>query len=342
MKPLDYYATLEAIDLARDPDFRAWIQNPSPARNQFWESVKALYPQQQATIEQARLLVVGLESVWQDVSESDVNVSFQRMRQKQLALTDDSEPWSAFFQPVFYRYAAAVTLLLVAGWGWWNYNRSESPIEYKTAYGQMLTVTLPDSSVVTLNANSSLSMVGGWQTEGRREVRLTGEAFFDVNKKPAGRRMPFVVHTGAADVVVLGTRFNVNTRRARTQVFLQEGKVKVDLNQQAGVMMQPGDLVEATSGESTIRRKRVKADRYVAWRDHLLVLTDEPLREIVQRLKDEYGLAVSIDEKRLLSEQFTGTVPANRPDLLLRLIAESFHLKISEQEKQVVLSKLKP
>lgn len=339
MKPLEYYATLETLDLARDPDFQAWIFAPTSEMNRFWESVKAHYPQQQNTIEQARLLVIGLESTWQELPESTVQASFQRLRQKQLALQPESK--RLFFSPVFYRYAAAVTLLLLAGVGGWLYEGTSSPIVYKTAYGQIQTVTLPDGSVVTLNANSTLQMAGDWQTKGRREVQLTGEAFFDVSKKPLGRRMPFVVHTGAADVVVLGTRFNVNTRRTRTQVVLQEGKVKLAIQKQPDVLMQPGDLVETTGGKTAIHRERVDAGRYVAWRDNLLVLEEERLAEIIQRLNDEYGLNVSITDKNLLNERFTGSVPANKPELLLRLLAETFHLRVDKQDNQIVLSNYK-
>ena len=339
MKPLEHYATLEAIDLAREPDFQAWILAPTSETNRFWESVKALYPQQQSTVEQARLLVIGLEPTWQELPESVVQASFQRLRQKQLAL--QPEPRRMFFRPVFYRYAAAVTLLLLAGVSWWLYEGTASPITYQTAYGQIQTVTLPDGSLVTLNANSTLQMVGDWQTEGRREVQLTGEAFFDVSKKPLGKRMPFVVHTGAADVVVLGTRFNVNTRRTRTQVVLQEGKVKLALQKQPDVLMQPGDLVETTSGKTAIHRERVDAGRYMAWRDNLLVMEEERLAEIIQQLQDEYGLNVSITNKNLLNERFTGSVPANKPELLLRLIAEAFRLRIDKQDNQIVLSNYK-
>jgi transmembrane sensor len=339
MKPQEYYATLETIDLARDSDFQAWILAPTSETNRFWESVKNRYPYQQSTIEQARMLVIGLEATWQDIPESTVRDSFQRLRQKQLA--QQPEPKRLLFRPVFYRYAAAVTLLLLAGVGWWLYEGTTSPIEYRTAYGQIQTVTLPDGSVVTLNANSTLQMAGDWQTEGRREVQLSGEAFFDVSKKPLGKRMSFVVHTGSADVVVLGTRFNVNTRRTRTQVVLQEGKVKLALQKQPDVLMQPGDLVETTSGKTAIRRERVDAGRYVAWRDNVLVLEEERLSEIIQRLNDEYGLNVSIIDKNLLNERFTGSVPANKPELLLRLIAEAFRLRIDQQDHQIVLSNYK-
>ncbi|KAA9354580.1 FecR family protein [Larkinella humicola] len=339
MKPLEHYATLEAIDLARDPDFQAWILAPTSETNRFWASMKTLYPQQQSTVEQARMLVMGLEPTWQELPESMVQASFQRLRQKQLAL--QPEPRRMVLRAVFYPYAAAVTLLLLAGVSWWLYKGTNAPIAYQTAYGQIRTVTLPDGSVVTLNANSTLQMASDWQTEGRREVQLTGEAFFDVSKKPLGKRMPFVVHTGAADVVVLGTRFNVNTRRTRTQVVLQEGTVKLALQKQPDVLMQPGDLVETTSGKTAIRRERVDADRYVAWRDNLLVMEEERLAEIIQQLNDEYGLNVSITNKKLLNERFTGSVPANKPELLLRLLAEAFRLRIDKQDNQIVLSNYK-
>ncbi|MFC5411157.1 FecR family protein [Larkinella bovis] len=338
MKPQDYYATLDAMGLAREPDFRLWVRQPTLARNQFWESFKALYPTQQAIVEEARLLVSGLDATWTDIPEPEVQASFQRLRQKQL----DQQPksWQVWFGPVLFRYAAAVAVLLLAGLGWWYTNRAAPSITYQTAYGEIRTVTLPDGSVVTLNANSRLEVAADWQTVGRREVLLKGEAFFDVTKKPlsSGDRMPFVVHTGAADVVVLGTRFNVNTRRSRMQVVLQEGKVRVYLGRQPDLMLQPGDLVETTEGQPAIRRTRVDADRYVAWRDNLLVMDDEPLQEIFQRMQDQYGLTVSTADQRLLTERFSGTVPADKPNLLLRLIAETFRLRINQEKNQIVLS----
>ncbi|MGA0559201.1 FecR family protein [Larkinella sp. VNQ87] len=337
MKPLDYYATLDALELARDPDFRAWVTQPTPEQDRFWESMKTLFPRQQPTLEQARWLVLGLEATWQEIPEPAVTASFQRLRQKQQVR--QPAPRRTVFPPVFYRYAAAVAAVLLAGLGWWYSTHTETPIEYRTAYGQIQTITLPDGTVVTLNANSLLTMAADWQTENQREVRLTGEAFFDVNKKPLGRRMPFVVHTGAADVVVLGTRFNVNTRRARMQVVLQEGKVKIDLPKQPDLLMQPGDLVETTNGQPIVRRTRVNADRYVAWRENLLVFDDESVSEIVQRLKDQYDLTVRVSDSKLLTERISLSAPADNPDLLLRLLAETFHLQIHKQKNQIVLSR---
>ncbi|WP_164851236.1 FecR family protein [Larkinella soli] len=335
MKPLEYYATLDAIDLARHPDFRSWVLHPTPEAARFWESLKAVYPDRQPVLEEARWIVAGLESTWKDISDTEVQASLTRLSEKRAT----RPPVVRVVRPLWYRYAAAAAVVLVAGLGGWFYSRLNAPLRYHTGFGQMLTLTLSDSTVVTLNANSTLEMAAGWQQSGRREVTLTGEAYFDVHKKPQGKRMPFVVHTGVADVVVLGTRFNVSTRRSRTRVVLQEGQVKLDLRKQPDVLMRPGDLVETGAGQTSIRRARVNPDRYVAWRENLLVLEDERLSDIFQRFSDQYGLTVTTPNQELLTERFTGTFPADRPELLLRLLAETFRLKVDQQDNHIVLTK---
>ena len=58
----------------------------------------------------------------------------------------------------------------------------------------------------------------------------------------------FVVHTGKVKVEVVGTRFNVRTRRSATKVVLSSGKVRLNIRRDAAhdpeeVMMEPGELV---------------------------------------------------------------------------------------------------
>ncbi|GAA4399995.1 hypothetical protein GCM10023187_12640 [Nibrella viscosa] len=340
MKSLDYYASLEADDLAVEPEFRAWVLSPSPPLNQFWESVKAVNPQQQVVIEQARLLVYGLEMTWEDVPEEVTEASYARLRHRLPYEPPAVRPLSGA-RPWFHRYravAAALAMLLLAGVGWWLLTRSPELLTYQTAYGKIRTVTLPDGSVVTLNANSTLNLTNNWSTQERREVTLTGEAYFDVNKHPNGRRMPFIVHTGTMDVVVLGTRFSVTTRREKTQVVLQEGKVKLERDRQPDIMMQPGDLVEASANQQKIRHTRVNADRYVAWRENQLIFEDEPLQVITQRVQDLYGLRVSVTDRALLDERFTGVTPIDQPDLLIRLLAETFKCRTTRQGTDIVLT----
>jgi transmembrane sensor len=87
---------------------------------------------------------------------------------------------------------------------------------------------LPDGSVVRLNANSKLNFEKINAKDGVREVYLTGEAFFDVVRNP---ERPFIIHTPAIDVKVLGTSFNVKAypEDRTTETSLISGSVEVFL-----------------------------------------------------------------------------------------------------------------
>ena len=94
-----------------------------------------------------------------------------------------------------------------------------------TKPGSKTQVQLPDGSSVWLNASSHLTYD---ETFGKkiREVNLTGEAFFDVVKDPLH---PFIIHTKAIDVKVLGTQFNVKAypEEAFTETSLIRGSVEI-------------------------------------------------------------------------------------------------------------------
>ncbi|MEI9806510.1 MAG: FecR domain-containing protein [Bacteroidota bacterium] len=107
--------------------------------------------------------------------------------------------------------AASLLFLATAGWLWLNngFSKAAEPkqeaIEAKK--GSRSRSLLPDGTTVWLNAGSKLYYDGDF-TGATREVRLEGEAFFDVVKQPD---RPFVVHTSGIDIKVLGTAFNVKS-----------------------------------------------------------------------------------------------------------------------------------
>ena len=81
-------------------------------------------------------------------------------------------------------------------------------------------VELPDSSIVYLNQNSSISYSKNFDA---RQVTLEGEAFFIVTP----RDIPFFVTTELGEVKVLGTEFNVNTSVEKLEVEVEEGNVEM-------------------------------------------------------------------------------------------------------------------
>lgn len=98
-------------------------------------------------------------------------------------------------------------------------------------------VTLSDGTRVMLNANSTLEYPASFDDAEVREVRLKGEAHFEVTKNP---HRPFVVRAGEMQTQVLGTIFDVKAyRKDAPKVTLMQGKVKVS-NADTEVEMRPG------------------------------------------------------------------------------------------------------
>src|SRR5690606_27565810 len=86
--------------------------------------------------------------------------------------------------------SVVIALALAATFFFYQYNQPEEFLSISTQNGERMTVTLPDGSVVMLNAGTTLSYPERFTK--RREVKLAGEAFFEVTSNP---ERPFTVET---------------------------------------------------------------------------------------------------------------------------------------------------
>src|SRR5437762_10562191 len=140
---------------------------------------------------------------------------------------------------------AAAVALLVGGGAVWFTMRSRIPASdqrapmwtYATARAQRATLTLPDSSKVTLNTETRLEIPASFGRR-TRDVYLDGEAYFEVAHD---HKRPFRVHAGSAVTEVLGTKFGVRAREGESavQVAVAEGRVALS--------SPPGPLSNTTS-----------------------------------------------------------------------------------------------
>lgn len=204
------------------------------------------------------------------------------------------------------RVFAAAACVAALGFGlWWIGAHTGSPqyAQQKTGYGEMKTIVLPDSSVVILNSNSSLRIPEQWADESGRQVWLEGEAYFQVNKQPA-TAAKFVVHTRQVDVEVLGTKFNINTRRQRAVVALEEGKVRLSMHgndsailvKKAPVIMRPGQVVVVNSAqEASINEEKLVAT-HSSWTRHEFHFDHTRLDEVARLVEDTYGYRMQMED----------------------------------------------
>jgi ferric-dicitrate binding protein FerR (iron transport regulator) len=292
------YQTFTVEDFCKDPYFIRWVTAPTHESNLFWQAFIADYPHKATDIQTAIDYVKSIQFYEIEPSDNDLARLKQRI-------------WADIDRPVrvvqWYRrpyWAAAATVLLVAsvGLGWWAYQTNAHPT-YQTAYGKIQEIKLADGSRVTLNANSTLDLGGNLADAAVREVWLKGEAYFSIAKRNGAK---FIVHTSQADVEVLGTEFNVNTRREQTNVVLHEGKVQLTTANQPTVVMKPGDMATVVPKSQAIQVKKVQPALYEAWKESYIVLDGKSLPEIITTIEDTFGVTIRLEDTLLMDKQLSG------------------------------------
>ncbi|WP_420149461.1 FecR family protein [Spirosoma sp.] len=345
------YSQYSVSDFVLDESFRRWVLQPDEQTMSFWHTFMLRHPDQQAIINEASSILLHLRARHDDLT----NASQERIWQV-LELAYDRQPLpheqrsnrSNLFLKRFVSYpfrnwqiAASLTgLLLLAGggWAWRQYGKRQ---EVHTNYGEQLSVTLPDGSLVRLNGNSTLTYRNSWQEQAEREVWLEGEAFFNVAKKQtATGRLKFVTHTPNLDISVLGTRFNVNTRRGNTQVVLAEGKVELSKpnDQEAKViLMKPGDLATAQVGIEQVAIQPSKPQLHTAWTKKQFAFDNTSLREIAQQLNDTWGVTLIFEDTALAERRFTGNLSSQDLETLITTLATTFDVAADQKGNQIYL-----
>lgn len=245
---------------------------------------------------------------------------------------------NSWAQPM--RWAAIfVGALLLATSAFWGY-RYLNPAEliHQTAFGKIDKLTLPDGSTVTLNGNSRLRYASQWSSHQTREVWLDGEGFFQVTHQRNHER--FVVHLpNKLNIEVLGTQFNVMARKNRSKVVLNNGKIRLDVGDQAKqkLVMRPGDLFYADVKAKVYYRKRVDASAQSAWQTGKLTFDGTSLLEVAQMLEDTYGVTVVIADPDLRRQTVSGTIPNQSMQTILNGLATLFDLHITQESNRIII-----
>ena len=333
------YKNYSLSDFLTDKDFKRWVKNPTQESDLFWNEFQNNFPQKKILVQQARLVILAYKVEEQDITPSQVNIAWQNIEARNTPVAYQFKPRNLFLDIKWYAVAASIVLLIVAGTLAWNNYSVPEIMVYQTKYGQLQNIVLPDGSKVTLNANSRLEVNQKWSDEATREVKLTGEAYFEVEKKPKTKQK-FVVHTSELDVVVLGTSFDVNDRKIRTSVALKEGSVRIELtHKNQVVLMKQGELIEFTKIDNSFVKKDGTSEKFYAWKDNKLVFENTSIREVALLIQENYGLKVSFTNEALSKRKISGTIPNDNLELLLNSLETIFNIKIKKQNEQLIFEK---
>ncbi|MBD2703005.1 FecR domain-containing protein [Spirosoma sp. BT702] len=343
------YSTYSLPDFVLDESFRRWVLLPDEEIMSFWHSYMLRHPEQQTVINEASAILLHLRVRYDDLTNASRERIWQVLdtayeQQERSTSTESIRPFRQRFfgSPLrSWQVAASLAGLLLLAAGGWVWSRYGSQQEVHTQYGEQLTVTLPDGSSVRLNGNSILMYSGKWEAEDNREVWLEGEAFFNVTKKMTTTgRLKFVTHTPNLDISVLGTQFNVNTRRGNTLVVLAEGKVQLSKpnDQNASVvLMKPGDLATAQAGIEQVAIRQAKPQLHTAWTKNQFAFENTSLREIAQQLNDTWGVNLIFEDSALAERRFTGNLSSQDLETLITTLATTFDVEADRKGSQIYL-----
>jgi transmembrane sensor len=199
--------------------------------------------------------------------------------------------------------AAVVVCLILAGELW---TRHPTGSTYATSRGEQATVDLPDSSLVTLNHTTSLTVEPATGEKTRR-VTLKGEAFFRIRRNGT----PFVVSTPLGSVTVLGTEFNVLAREDRLEVAVLSGSVRLSVpghGRDSSVVLTSGQIATCRRGGFPGTPGVIPFTVYPGWMHGRFLFYRTSLRDACREIESQFAVAVRIADPRVEEETITGAV----------------------------------
>lgn len=337
------YQDFDVENFAMDDYFQKWVKYPDAESNLFWESWLNRHPGKKEVIEQARKIILAADMEVEELPEFEVQHLWEKIkndvksdnlqfksRVSYVQTVSNYRPWMAFA-------AVMVGILLISSF--W-YIISNQKIEISTQYGETLTVILPDQSSVTLNANTTLSYNKNWLETTSREVWLDGEAYFKVLKKEHTANSKFFVHTNELNVEVFGTEFNVNNRQGHAKVVLNSGKIKINASEAINIkelMMEPGELVEFNLQNKILKKTEVNPEVFSSWKNNKLIFDNTSLKEIAVIIKENYGLNVQINDKKLAKRKLTGEINVESVEDLILAISEGLQVKVTMNKNLIII-----
>ena len=262
------------------------------------------------------------------------------LQQKIEKPTVEEVPSTPFRTRRLYKYiavAASIALILVISWHQ-LYTPSSAPVNkpniFSTRNGSRSKIQMPDGTQVWLNAGSSLQYDNDSYGENLREVKLVGEAYFDVTKDASH---PFIIHTKALDIKVVGTAFNVRAypNEKQTETALIRGSIEVSFPGRPAekLFLKPNEKITVTNTALPDAKEEKTNQPYqhlpnksepiivlstiayepadsavveTAWIRNRLVFRSKSFQELAQDMERWYNVSIQFKDSSLMQRRLTG------------------------------------
>lgn len=182
------------------------------------------------------------------------------------------------------KIASVAAVFLLACFFSWQYLYNSNPTSLQlVSQDTKKELILDDGSIVYLNKNSSISYPSQFDGN-QRIVSLQGEAFFDITRDES---KPFIIKTIQSEIEVLGTSFNIDASKERTEVAVKTGKVQVTgiQNQEKAILVKEQSAIITNQKLETFESDN---ENFLAWKTGKFVFKNQAISSIVNELNTFY------------------------------------------------------
>lgn len=283
--------------------------------------------------------------IWhaQNVSEDyDVEAALSAVN-KRISSNGENKDFEVNQQPStltthknWYRYAAAVALLIFGGLAFFFSNQFQNnTIRYSAELGEIKTVQLADGSTITLNGGAVLTHKEDFNGNSR-QVSISGKAFFEIERNES---KPFVIESEGTRITVLGTSFLVNTDQHKTEVVVSEGKVafKSTDSKNKEVILNGGEAGFFSKSDDSLLKSKNTNKNYLAWKDKNIVFERSTIKEVIEVLEDVYKIDIEVKQDNILNCELTATFKERSIESVMNIIGQTFTFKIDKKGSNYLL-----
>lgn len=334
----------KVIDLLSDPDFRQWVANPSRPQDIYWQKWITSHPEHQEAVYRAKEVILRMKFKEdklshierEEILDNIIASSFLTNRKRTLVI---GYPWL--------KIAAAIALLIVIGllafFKETTFADSEiaeieqqaKEITKQNGKGIKSQIVLPDGTKVFLNSESQLIYPAHFDNH-KRQVQLTGEAFFEVAHDSL---RPFSVMAKNTLTTALGTSFNVQAFASdnNINVALVTGSVKVaSQNKQLGnLKLNPGEKIMLDLRRDKAFVTKFNLQTEIGWKDGLLVFNNSGFPDFIQKIERWFGVEVEIEGKPKTQWNIDGQFDNESLEEILNSIKYTHEVKYEINDKKV-------
>lgn len=322
-----------------------------------WELIISKFKQEISEADNEKLMLWASNPECQAILE-ELDVLWRKIQEKTRDYTPDKEYYwkelsarmNKVVQPAkaksgktiplrrLYQYAAVACIVLVVSIGmsyYWgtNVNSLTETEQVYTCMNGKSKISLPDGTEVWLHANTTLTYGNDFQ-ERNRLVRISGEAYFEVTRD---ERKAFIVQTEGMQVVVHGTKFNVEApaNTAESKVSLIEGSVSLETASE-NLLLKPGEIAIYNKNSSKLEIEKGDVAFEKLWANDQLFLSNKPLGDVCCFLSKWYDVKINVADDLKDKYMYTFTLRNEPLEETIRLMSRINPISYSFDEDNVL------